>query len=99
VYRVDEEIQSFIPVMQSLATMWTKTQKLSATSVTVSTKLLAFETSCCSRLLKVCWMKKVGNKIVVEEIERYYKIVDLIKQRKLRVPIKKTSTFVFFYIF
>ena len=50
-----------------------------------SRKLLAFEMRCYRRILKVCWKDKVSNKAIRERVERHYSVVDLIKQRKLRL--------------
>ena len=48
-------------------------------------KLLAFEMRCYRRILKICWKDKVSNKVIREREKRQWTVMDLIKQRKLKL--------------
>jgi len=48
-------------------------------------KLLVFEMGCHRRILNVCWKIKISNKTFREKVQRHCTVVDLIKQRKLKL--------------
>ena len=54
-------------------------------AITGKRKLLAFEMRCYRRILKICWKDKVSNKVICERAKRQWTVMDLIKQRKLKL--------------
>jgi len=48
-------------------------------------KLMAFEKRSYRRILEVCRKDGVTNNSIRDRVERHYTIVDLIKQRKLKL--------------
>jgi len=50
-----------------------------------SRKLLTFEMQCYGSILRVCWKDRVTNKSVRKKVGRHFSIMDLIKQKKLKL--------------
>jgi len=40
---------------------------------------------CYRRILKICWKDKVSNNVIRERVKRQLTVMDMIKQRKLKL--------------
>jgi len=55
------------------------------TKVADSRNLVAFEMQCHRRILKVCRQDRVTSKSVGEKVERQCTVMDLMRQKKLKL--------------